>query len=161
MAVLREPRRRILSFYRFILLTEDHPLKQTVLQNSQDFGSFLRLASREQKIQDAVDNVQVRMLSGDMGLTTHGDYRDHLTSALANTRKRDFLFGDIETLDGLTVRLAEMLSLQFGPLPRLNMSKGDRSFDEEMHLLAPDARDALERFAKWDALLHAEASQQS
>ena len=44
MTSLREPRRRILSFYRFVLSQQDHPLHAIVRRDGHDFSSFLRLA---------------------------------------------------------------------------------------------------------------------
>jgi hypothetical protein len=155
MTCLRDPRQRILSFYRFVLAQEDHPLHDTVRQKNHDFSSFLRRASEDPHIQDPVDNVQVRMLAGHMRL--QAEYDDVLASALANIMAGGVLLGDMQDLSGFLARLERVLQLKFGPIPRLNASEKGASFDEEVERLAPDVQGILERFVRWDSILHSVA----
>jgi hypothetical protein len=96
------------------------------------------------------------MLAGDMGVRADANYDDHFKLALAHIGADDFLVGDIQNLDGLIAQLGHLLSVEFGPLPRLNVSEGNRSADQEICMLEPDTRDILERFARWDTLIHTE-----
>ena len=155
MSCMREPRRRVLSFYRFILSQEDHPLHDAVQRNSRDFSSFLALASEDAGVRDSVDNVQVRMLGGDMGV--HDEYENALGKALANITAPNFLVGEMDDLSSLLARLAGTIDLSFGSVPRLNASDGGPSFAEEMQRLGGDAQSILEHLVRWDTILYAVA----
>jgi len=154
MACLREPRQRILSFHRFVLSHDHHPLHDAMWRNGRDFSAFLRLCVEDPGMRDPADNVQVRMLAGDMGLRLDDDYDDRLAKALINITADNFLVGDMRDVNNLLDRLANALHLTFGPIPRLNVSEDSASFDDEMRRLDPEARDTLDRFVKWDTILY-------
>jgi hypothetical protein len=156
-ACLREPRRRVLSFYRFVSSSEDHPLYSLVRQNSNDFCTFLELASREPAIRSAVDNVSVRMLGGSMGLRRDTDYSDLFASAVANIARGNFLVGDTRSLGDMLTNLADILHLTLGPIPRLNVAEEASSFDDEFRRLEPRGREILEEFVRWETILHSVA----
>jgi Sulfotransferase family len=152
-ASLREPRQRLLSFYHYVLSTESHPKHELVKEKTSDFSSFLRLALKDQDIRAEVDNVQVRMIAGKMELLD--EYDGVLAAAFANIVAGDFFVGDMERVGEFTACLEHGLQLKCGPIPRLNASTQSVSFEEEMARLAPDVRDILERFCRWDSILRA------
>jgi FkbM family methyltransferase len=148
---LREPRQRILSFYRFVIANEEHPLHNIVRRNSHDFSSFLQLAVEAPRIQDPIDNVQVRMLAGSMGLGD--DYENLLSSAKSHTLADEFLLGDFANLKVYFAKVARVLQLEFGPTPTPIVAEAGLSIDKEMERLDSDAQDILKRFVRWDACL--------
>jgi hypothetical protein len=150
-ASLREPRERVFSFYRYVLHDETHPIHAHVKLHTFNFSSFLKFALNDPLIRREIDNRQVRMIAGQMGLKA--SYAEALAAALAHATEPNFYITDSRHLPVLLARLERELHLQFGAIPVLNTSAGG-SFAEEMQKLAPDARAALARLVKWDCMLH-------
>jgi hypothetical protein len=154
-ACVREPRRRLFSFYHYLLATEDHPKHAFVKEKAQDFASFLLLARNEQRLREEVDNVQVRMIAGAMQLRM--EYDEVVAAALSNISAKNFFVSDVERMKDFLPFLEKSLQLEFGPMPRLNASRSDTRFEDEMAQLVPEAHEVLARFTKWDWPLYTAA----
>lgn len=150
-ASVRKPPQRILSFYHYLLATEDHPKHAFVKSNTTDFSTFLRLAAKEPRVRSEIDNVQVRMIAGKMDL--RDSYEETLSVALNNISEGNFFITDMERVGEFLAWLGDVMGLKFGAIPKLNASTKCISFEEEIQQLEPDCHPILERFSRWDALL--------
>jgi hypothetical protein len=149
---LREPRERILSFYRFVKRQEDHPLYELVNSCCDSFSAFLESAANNEVIWRDLDNVQIRLLSGHYDCRR--EYETVLAKALTNIRKPNFLLGKLQTFADLIERLSRVISVEFESIPRLNSYTGGNTVDAELASLTPAAEEALEYFSKWDRALY-------
>jgi Domain of unknown function (DUF4214) len=157
LSCMRESRSRVLSFYKFVKSHEHHPLHDLVRDCCRDFSSFLELASSNYRVWDAVDNIQVRLLSG--RLECRNEYGDALAIALRNVAASNFLLGNLELLTDLVDRLTAVLQVSFGFIPKLNASYHYDPIEEEVANLRPDASVALDHFTKWDDAVYTLAVQ--
>ena len=151
-ASVREPQRRVLSFFRYVLGREDHP-KHALAKEAGNFNAFLKLARHDMRIRNETDNMQLRMLSGQMPVKD--DYVAAMSRALENIRAENFLVLDSDDLQKALPLLMQRTQLRFGAIPRLNTSEGRRSFAEEVALLDAEAKETLEALTKWDAIIYA------
>lgn len=60
--VVRKPKPRIYSFYRYVCSVTDHPLYKKV--NGLTFGEFLDLSIKDAQVRGEINNAQVRIISG-------------------------------------------------------------------------------------------------
>ena len=151
-ASIRRPAHRIISFYRFVLSRDDHPLHATLKANAASFASFLRFAASESTIREEIDNMQVRMLAGSMDL--RDEYSDVASLALSHVRSKNFFVCDIDRLASLLAFLGETMGLRFGDVPRLNTSGQGHDVADEIARLGPAERELLDRFGRWDGVLY-------
>lgn len=152
LACVREPRQRIFSVYQFIRSTRSHPLHGEITTSCEDFSSFLILAGRDARVQDEIDNIQVRLVAGKTDLCPA--YHEFLSLALENVTRDNFFTTDLEHLPELFSQLETIYDTAFEATPRLNSSSYSTTFEFEFAALSPAARDNLEKFTKWDVHLY-------
>jgi hypothetical protein len=141
---VREPRERILSLYRFIKRSEDHDLNVLVNSHCHDFSTFLEFASVNELVWRDIDNVQVRLLSGDYDCRK--DYETALAKALANVGRSNFLLGRLQAFTDLLDSLSSVTNIMIGAIEKANFDTEGKTVEDELAGLTPKAEEALEHF---------------
>ena len=149
--VLREPRARIYSYFRYLQLQADHPAHQLVLPMS--FGTFLEQCLSHEALRMDVDNAQVRFLCGD-ALPINASPSEKLEAAKANAGG-NAIFGLTERFDSFFAKLRGRGIVTNGRPTRENTTDSGASFARHLDELTNQQKMALNGFCEWDDALYA------
>src|SRR5690606_22679639 len=93
LCLLRPPAARILSFYRYVLRTSNHPLHEECRSKNMSFGDFLCFAERNTSLRVELDNGQIRRIAGRSGSDSLGQEGEIYEQAMVNIFSENMLFG--------------------------------------------------------------------
>lgn len=143
--LLRDPVERVLSAHHDILTHEDHFLHRELKENQYGFAE---LAANGKWL--ALDNCQVRMLSGDL-LAPFGTIGpEHLQAAQKNIAGYFPLIGVQPRFDELVLQLAERYGWNFPYYKKLHVSGNRRRTDD----LQAGEREAIRSCNQYDQQLY-------
>ncbi|MCR8546976.1 sulfotransferase family protein [Salipiger sp. P9] len=153
--VLRDPKARILSFYRYVLRTQTHILHEQVAGGGMSFGTFLEFSAETGKPDQDLDNGQVRRLANRRAQQQNEHVKARLThEAISNILADDFTYGLTEYFDDFVKRLLARKLITKPGMVRLNRAPGNADTDSALQDLSPRQRDILDGFTVWDKKLY-------
>lgn len=143
--LLREPVRRVMSFYNYVTQENQHYLHDFTRFQAASLENFVRLRAT-----GAIDNFQVRLVSGVMYDVPFGELDEsHLELAIRNL-EQFAVVGLTERFDESLLLMQERFGWRDVTYERpLNTSRSQRTVDE----LAPAEFDALMSVTRLDAEL--------
>lgn len=149
--VLRQPKDRLLSLYRYTARTEDHPLYGVVTKNNMGFGEYLEFLFQHPELARDMDNAQIRRLASDKISATDNDSKALLfQQALSNIAAPDMTFGLTEYFEYFLDRLFRRRIITNPEEVRSNTAPSPTNIKEVMDGLTERQREILESFTEWD-----------
>ena len=156
LCILREPEARLLSYYRYIRRTADHPMNDLVGQPDFTFGDFLMITDRYPMMRGDMDNSQVRRLAGDM-LADHVDETIY-TQAIENLTSPNLTFGLTERFGDFIETMIDMKIMESATELRVNVADKKTDLAEVRDELTPEQAQRLSECVFWDRRLYDHAT---
>jgi hypothetical protein len=150
-AFLRDPVKRMLSYYNYILVTPGHYLYAQVAEKGMSILEFFQSGMTKE-----LDNLQVRMLQGDEHAVPYGEVgEEHLALAKSNIEAHFPVVGLTEYFDESILLIRDRLWKLFPFYVRANQVKKDKpELDEELlQLIRHQNRYDIELYAWAEARL--------
>lgn len=148
---LRDPVKRMLSFYNYILVTPEHYLHKQVAEQGMSIMEFFQSGMTKE-----LDNLQVRMLQGDEHAIPYGEVgEEHLALAKKNVEEHFPVVGLTEYFDESVLMIRERLWKLFPFYVRANQVKKDKPYldDELLQLILKQNRYDVELYQWAEARL--------
>ncbi|MFA0962350.1 sulfotransferase family 2 domain-containing protein [Roseivirga sp. BDSF3-8] len=149
LTLLRDPVKRLISYYYYILGNDGHYLHQVLLRNRMALEEFLK-----GNLSTELDNIQVRQLSGDTHLRFGQCNEGTLEKAKANLDKWYPVFGITEKFDESLILFKEYFRWKSPYYIPLNTI----SYDKSQGDLANDTLHYILRLNQYDLALYEYAS---
>lgn len=153
--VLRRPGDRLLSFYRYVRRTRDHPLYAVLAPDDLSFGEFLEFVDADPRHRRGSDNLQMRIISGLTEEAWLDREREVFETAMSHVLTGKVMFGLTERLDSFQAYLKSVGILRDISTARLNASDTPAVLDAALADLTPKQREIFDRYTVWDDLLYA------
>lgn len=143
--LVREPRARIFSYFRYLSTREDHPLFPIVGGAALSFGAFLDLSKDHRDLRADLDNRQVHQIAGG----------DHLPGEAFRVACRHAF--DERSMFGVSERLGPFLSaiaardiIPEATEHRENTTGSHERLDNALSELTSAQRSLLDAYCQWD-----------
>lgn len=148
--VLRDPKARIYSFFKYIQKAEDHPLHAAVNEDGLDFGAFLSFADSQPGRVAEIDNGQMMRVAG-IDAAADTDYAQAFRLACQHAMASTTEFGLVEDFPAYLDRLKARGIIAEGSSPKtLNTTGSTDTLAAALDALTPHQTDILERYTLWD-----------
>ncbi|SEP09403.1 Sulfotransferase family protein [Salinihabitans flavidus] len=148
--VLRDPKARIYSFYKFLHKSEKHPLHTLVTEKNMSFGAFLDEAALPSNPIKGIDNAQTTHIAGIASTSRAEVFRTACQHCFAPTTE----FGLLEEFPAFLDRLKHKGILTEINDNRLNTTNSSDTLSEALDALTPKQQDILTRYSEWDQRLY-------
>tara|TARA_B100000949_G_scaffold53260_1_gene46816 strand:+ start:236 stop:1204 length:969 start_codon:yes stop_codon:yes gene_type:complete len=149
--LLREPRSRLLSLYRYIQRTKSHPMHSEVTAREMSFGQFLEHSAQVKDPLQEVDNGQMRRVANKRFPPDRRDLMPILfRQALHNMFADNMLYGLTEYFDDFQEQLVNNAILPQSEEARLNSAPEPTKINSVLQDLTDAQKGLLEDFTSWD-----------
>lgn len=149
--VLRDPGTRILSYFRYIQRTADHPLHAPAIGQRMGFGDFLEFSAGTPAARLEIDNGQVRRLAGEsFNKSSLGSEAELFRRALHNMFSDDLVYGFTEHFDDFLARLKSRKIIPDYQDTRLNTAPDKTDIAPVLAQLTPAQKKLYDQFTYWD-----------
>lgn len=142
--ILRDPLKRLISSYYFILETEDHYLHHELKQKNLSFYEYVTSG-----IVSNTENMMVRLISGFKDVPFGSLTSEHLEVAKSNLVNHFPIFGPLDEFDKILVLLAKRYTWNVSYYQRINETKSK----VEAPALSPDQLNHVKSLIQLDAEL--------
>jgi hypothetical protein len=151
--ILREPKQRVFSYYRYLYERTDHPDYKLVGAKELSFDAFIELSRVNKAIRSGIDNVQTRMVAGvGIGSYMHS-HKELISLAISNILKNTVTFGFTERYDDFL----SLCTSKYGWVlenRNLNTTTKTSSSNKENNVLSDDNRLLLNEYTLCDGELY-------
>ncbi|MEX0367961.1 MAG: hypothetical protein AB3N22_17985 [Ruegeria sp.] len=150
--VLREPKARVYSFFKYVQKAADHPLHRIVNAQKFEFGDFLTFADTSPGGVAEIDNGQMMRVAGHTSIAeVNGDYAAAFRTACQHAIRPTTEFGLVEDFSAFLERLKARGVVAPGTVSKtLNTTGSADTLAEALATLTPQQTDILDRYTAWD-----------
>jgi len=150
--VLRDPKTRIYSYYKYVQIAEDHPFHKRVNHEAMSYGDFLNTAAQQPQYRWAIDNTQMLRIAGldEFSDDADIDYAAEFRRACQHAFSETCEFGLTEEFPAYLERLKARGILTDTGEQRLNTTNSSESFQAAMQTLTPHEHELLDSYTQWD-----------
>lgn len=152
-SVLREPISRIYSYYMYLCRNTEHPDYHLVGGKGLNFDEFLKTSSYMRNFRYAIDNYQVRALSGELN-AIKADLRNNLKYSIENAAQSNNIIGIQEDFSKLLQRLIDVEIIKNAETVRKNTTGSSGSIEKGLRSLSSESRILLRKYVRWDDILY-------
>lgn len=153
--VLRKPGPRLLSYYKYLHRTTDHPSYEAVGGQDMSFGTFLEWAlDHANGHRNEVNNGQIRRLAGLHMQHSGANEAQMLPEALKNITAPDMSYGLTEHFDHFIHRLHAEGIIANTSDTRVNAAEHPASLEEALEHMTPYQRELYDSFTGWDDIFY-------
>ncbi|SDY48388.1 Sulfotransferase family protein [Jannaschia faecimaris] len=154
--VLRDPKARLYSFYKYIRKAADHPLHRRVNEENLSFGAFLDASTQTDGKGWDVDNAQMKRIAGVLPheVKTTRDFPEIFRSACRHCFSQQTEFGLVDEFPAYLMRLKGRGILKAAQETRLNITNSSSTLDEALDGLSPNQHAILVQYTDWDQRLY-------
>lgn len=151
--ILREPKARIFSFYKYVSVRQEHPLFPLVGAKKIPFGEFLQLSLTNRDIMAEINNGQVAILSG-ASRFSETPKQEMFRAACHNAFAKNAIVGLTEHSDLFFRELLDRQIISRLPDKKMNTTESSTTLAENLDRLNKDQSALLKNYCHFDDALY-------